>query len=670
MTLARNSGSHERTPFVGVSPFAPVPSVRSVVLSFGNVPRGGSAVAGKLEKRRHEVRFGLSEDECFWLVTTGSVDLLVIVVDGAMVTEARSFVQRVHQDPASQAMHLLGVIERMDAGAATALISAGIDDFLLFPEGESQFDLRLQLAEKMITRREESVRAMRDLQRAEEKFENVFHASPHAVLVASNENGRIIECNRQVERVLGYERGFLKGKNLMVLFPELFQQAVGVLSGQDWVRSGTAMEVRYHKPKEGITYLEIEAVEVPWGDCRQLMVKVGDVKMRREIGNEQIKSSKAESIRLLAGGVAHDFNNILTAIAGNIGLIGQHSFLPPESRQLLNRAEGACERARSLAEQLSIFASEGEFATGLRDLGALLKRSVHFALYAGEARPKFYLPDDLWPVYCDESQIAQVIANLTLNADQAMAHRGGPRNLQVACSNVTLPEGTRLPVAPGEYVRVSFRDDGPGIAAADIHRVFDPYFTTRRGLSGLGLATAATIVKNHRGYLRAESVEGEGALFEFFLPALSDPTMLDVARQVDISAGKSERASRTRVLFMDDEPEIREVVRIALSRHGFEVYCAADGREAISVYEKSREFGEPFHVLLFDLEVRGGLGGREAIQQLRRKHPHVKAIVTSGYSDEKILENHREAGFSGVLKKPFRIERLVAVVSEFAKMKS
>ena len=126
---------------------------------------------------------------------------------------------------------------------------------------------------------------------------------------------------------------------------------------------------------------------------------------------------------MLAGGVAHDFNNILTAIGGNLGLIGQHSFLPPDSRELLNRAEAACERARSLAEQLSTFSREGDFATGLRDLSALLRKSVHFALYGGQSRPEFYLPADLWPVYCDESQISQVISNLTMNADQAMAER-------------------------------------------------------------------------------------------------------------------------------------------------------------------------------------------------------------------------------------------------------
>jgi len=667
MTLARDSeSSFEKRPREGVSPFAPVSAVRSLVVQLGRRGEAAQALVEAASERGHEARLTTSADECFWLVATGSVDLLAVSIDAANLSEARDLVNRVRAEETSQAMHLIGLVEQMDGGAASAVISAGLDDYILWPGGADDLVLRLQLAENLLKRRESGFRITQNLRQAEEKFENIFHETPQAILIATNDGGRILECNRSVERVLGYERGFLKGKNLKVLFPEIFQKAEGPLSQEAWIRAGSPVEVRYHKPREGLTFLEIEAVEVPWGDVRQLMVKVGDVKLRREIEKEQIAASKSESIRLLAGGVAHDFNNILTAIGGNIGLISQHSFLPPESRELLNRAEAACERARSLSEQLSMFASDGEFATGLRDVGALLRKSVQFALYGGVARPSFYIPDNLWPVYCDEGQISQVITNLTLNADQAMAGKGTTIGLHVACSNVTIPEGDRLPIAAGEYVRVSFKDEGPGIPAADIHRVFDPYFTTHNGLSGLGLATASTIVKNHRGYLRAESIEGEGALFEFFLPALSDPTMLEVAREVDAVAGESPEASRTRVLFMDDEPEIREVVKTALSRHGFEVYCAADGKEAIEVYEKSRDFGEPFEVLLFDLEVRGGLGGREAIQRLRQKYPHLKALVTSGHSDEKILEYHREAGFSGILKKPFRIERLVAAVTAFS----
>lgn len=662
MTLARDS-DHLEAPGGGSSPFAAVSVVRTLVVRMGG-PEAAQQLGELAAMRGHEVRLTQSPEECYWLVATGAVDLLLVTTQAGRLEMATDLLERVRLEDAAEAMHLLTVLEGRDAGAIAALVEAGSDDFFTWPSDKGTVELRLRLAEESLKRRESSLRVTQDLRQAEERFENVFHESPYAVLIVQNDDGMILEANRKVERILGYERGILKGTFMGVLFPELFEDAEGLLSEKSWVKRGEPVEVRYRNPQVGLTYVEVEAMEVPWGDSPELMIRVADVQLRRELEQEQIKASKAESIRLLAGGVAHDFNNILTAICGNLGLISQHSFLPPESRELLNRAEGACERARSLAEQLATFSRHGELATGLRDLGALLKKSVHFALYAGKAKPEFYLPGDLWPVYCDASQLSQVVANLALNADEAMSERDGGGKLQIACTNVSVAEGTRLPLRPGDYVRVSFKDEGPGIPPEDIFRIFDPYFSTRSELTGLGLATASTIIRNHRGYLRAESVPGDGALFEFFLPALSDPAMLDVARDED---GESDDISRTRVLFMDDEEEIRDVVDKVLSRYGFQVYCAADGREAIDVYEKSREFGEPFNVLLFDLDVRGGLGGREAIQHLRKKHPHIKALVTSGYSDDKILENHREAGFSGVISKPFRIDRLVAAVTELAK---
>ncbi|MFV1994040.1 MAG: response regulator [Verrucomicrobiales bacterium] len=634
--------------------------MRTLVVRLGEVESSAHSTA--LARRRgHEVRETRSPEECYWLVATGSVDLLLVALDAEHLAEAADLVGRVREEPFADAMHTMALLEGANSAGAGRLIEDGIDDFLYWPEDSALIDLRIRLAEVSLGRRESTYRETQDLRQAEERFENVFHESPDAVLIVSNEDGRILEANRRVESILGYRRGVLKGRFMAVLFPELFQNVSGVLSAQPWVAQRQAPEVAYRRPQAEVCHLELEAMLVPWGRAREeLMVIISDVTLRRELERERIKSSKAESIRLLAGGVAHDFNNILTAICGNLGLIGQHAFLPPDSRRLLNSAEASCERARSLSEQLAMFAREGELAAGLRELSGLLRKGVHFALYGGKARPEFHLPLDLWPVYCDEGQILQVIANLTINADQAMTERGGVGRLQITGMNVTVPEGTRLPLTPGDYVRVSFRDEGPGIAMEDIHRIFDPYFSTRAGLSGLGLATISTVIKNHRGYLRAESVEGEGALFEFYLPALSDPTILKS------DAEPEGPPTATRVLFMDDEDDIREIVDKILTRHGFDVYCAADGREAIEVYEKSLDFGEPFDVLLFDLDVRGGLGGREAIQHLRQRYPYVKALVTSGYSDDKILENHREAGFSGVLTKPFRIEKLVTAVTQMA----
>ncbi len=652
----------------GTSPHAlKIGLVRTLVLQLGSesVAEGIRVLAAR---RGHEARRTDSPEECYWLVTTGAIDFLVLAVAGRQLSAAAQLIERLREDPAADPLHFLLVLEE-DAEVTDDLVRAGVDDYLSWPGDTQVMEMRLALAEQCLTRRESAHRTAQDLRRKAKNFETVFNASPFAILIITSSDGRILEANRTVESVLGYSGAALRGKYMAALFPDLFQNVSVPVGELEWVRGIAPREASYRHPHNGMRHMELMAMPITWNESGQLLVKIGDVNIRREIDNDRISASKAESIRLLAGGVAHDFNNILTAIAGNIGLLSEHSYLTPDNVQLLNRAEAACERARGLAEQLATFARQGELATGLRNLGPLLRRSVQFALYGGKIQPSFSIPENLWPVYCDESQVSQVVANLTINADQSMEDIKSSGRLHISCTNLCIPEGTRLPLAPGDYVRVSFKDDGPGIPAQDILRIFDPYFSTRSGLSGLGLATAATIIKNHRGYLRAESVEGEGALFEIYLPALSDPTMLAVGDE-DEDGGEGLASGSdgpgTRVLFMDDEEDIRDIVDRILKRYGFEVYCAADGREAIEVYEKAMEFGEPFDVLLFDLDVRGGLGGREAIQHLRKKHPHLKALVTSGYSDDRILENHREAGFSGVLTKPFRIDRLVATVTQLA----
>ena len=207
-------------------------------------------------------------------------------------------------------------------------------------------------------------------------------------------------------------------------------------------------------------------------------------------------------------------------------------------------------------------------------------------------------------------------------------------------------------------MRISFKDQGPGVSEKDRERIFDPYFTTRSNARGLGLARVRAIIRAHGGAIEVEPVSSgardPGANFRIYLPAVETP-----AGPVIESIGQGKR-----ILFLDDEPTIRAMVEQALGMHGYEVYCAATGEEAIKVCKRAEDFGKPFDLLLLDLQIRGGLGGRETLGILREDNPNIRAVVTTGFIDDAVLANHGDFGFCGVLAKPFRIEQLVDVVSQ------
>lgn len=661
-----DSKSGAAKPLGGASP-VDISITRTLVLAAGQTSRANhvASVAGRLG---HDGRVADSAEEAFWLVGTHGVDLLVLYLEASQLLAAAAFVTRLEAEHPGVDVMVLAVVEGGDGREVTGLLEAGVRDVLIWPSEREQLERRLRVAEAEIRRLRTRQRMAAEMGKAERRLQGAFDQSPFAMLVVRDEDGRILKSNATSEEVLGVPLEKLAGMPLSMLFPELFVNRQGALSLDGWVEEGRPIEVTYRHAEVGTRELELVATTVPWDGGDGVMIQILDVAMRNERERERIKASKAESISQLAGGVAHDFNNILTAITGNIELLNADEvYQTPQSRELLNRAEAACEKARLLANQLATFARDGGGATALVDLDQLLRKSVRFSLFGGETIPHFHFPDDLWRVCGDEGEFSQAVASIVMNADEAMDERGGGGgHLHVTAANVSVGEGSSLPLESGDYVRVSFRDNGYGIEWADMQRIFDPYFTTKKGHRGLGLATAATVIRAYGGYLRAESTPGQGALIELYLPAVSESDLF--CDQVAEGETREEfvKGPPVRVLFMDDDVEVRDVVDKILTRHGFEVFCAQDGREAIEVFEKAHAFGDPFEVLLFDLEVRDGLGGKEAIQYLRRQYPDIRALVCTGYSDDRILENHREAGFTGVITKPFRIGKLVAAVSQMA----
>jgi PAS domain S-box-containing protein len=384
-----------------------------------------------------------------------------------------------------------------------------------------------------------------------------------------------------------------------------------------------------------------------------LAVVFRDVTNELRVTEELLKASKLESIGVLAGGIAHDFNNLLTAILGNVSLAQSVPGLPADTPDLLREAERATVRARDLALQLLTFARGGAPSRRSTSLPELLSETLGFVLRGTSVVAQVEVPRDLWPVDADEGQLSQVLNNLALNAVQAMPG-GGHLRVRAENHQLTLQSGDPVTLRAGRYVRVSVSDTGGGISPEHLDRIFDPYFTTKPGGTGLGLATAFSIVRHHGGALTVESQLGRGSTFHVYLPASRRPAPIATAEP----ASAPQTGAGGRILVMDDEEAIRTLLGRMLEFLGYEPFLTADGEEAIAACQAAQASRRPFRAAILDLTVPGRLGGVEALREIRRLQPDLFAIAASGYATDPVLASPRSHGFRGVLAKPFDVDGL------------
>jgi signal transduction histidine kinase/ActR/RegA family two-component response regulator len=378
-------------------------------------------------------------------------------------------------------------------------------------------------------------------------------------------------------------------------------------------------------------------------ESRRVVVSVTDITAHKRAEEEQLKVQRLESLGVLAGGIAHDFNNLLTAILGNLSLLQTGG----NQAQVLSETKKAVARGRGLTEQLLTFSRGGAPVKKLVDLTKLLPETVSFALAGSNVQAAFQIAPDLLEAELDESQFAQVINNLVINARQAMQDGG---RLEVEAANA---EGE----AGRQFVRITFRDHGVGIPQEHLAKIFDPYFSTKQGGKGLGLTVVYSIIRAHGGRIEAQSEPGQGAIFTLHLPASSH-------RSPQLSTEGLQDLAGLRVLVMDDEEPIRRVACAMLQKLGCAVLEAADGAEALTLYEQSLRAGQPPQVVIMDLTVPGRMGGLETLRRLKALDPRVRALVSSGYSNDPILASPREHGFEGVLVKPYTLEEIQRSISE------
>jgi PAS domain S-box-containing protein len=380
-----------------------------------------------------------------------------------------------------------------------------------------------------------------------------------------------------------------------------------------------------------------------------------DVTERNRLIEQTQRAERLDAIGILAGGIAHDFNNLLGGIFGYLCLAREHAAADSAQAGTLDEALQVFERARELTRQLLTFSKGGAPVRNTIDLRRLLIDCTRFALSGSAIASHVRLTPELPNVSADANQMWRVIDNLVRNAAQAMP-RGG--SLSITGNTVQLAASNRLQLAAGNYVRISVADNGPGIAPDVLPRIFDPFFTTKEQGSGLGLATAYSVVKRHEGHIEVESQLGVGTTFNIYLPVAAE----SVSSPRSVVTAASHRGSG-RALVLDDEPYLCRLFEKFLTRMGYEVTVVNNGHDAILAVDAALVDGRPYRVALLDLTIPGGMGGKEAVSILRQKCPSLVTIAASGYSDDPIMAYPKQYGFDAGIAKPFAINELQALLT-------
>jgi PAS domain S-box-containing protein len=483
-------------------------------------------------------------------------------------------------------------------------------------------------------------------------------------VIATDIEERVMLINRVAEKLTGWNQEEAIGKPLSEVFHIINESSGEVCESpaKKAMQSGQVMTLASQTvlvSKSGKEY-PIADSGAPIRDQNSKIIGVvlvfRDTSIERQREEELLKASKLESIGILAGGIAHDFNNILTAISGNLSLARR--FIEPQNKAYLrlNETEVAILRAKDLTQQLLTFARGGAPIKRTSSITPLLEETVNFALSGSNIQSEIQSQADLWLAEIDEGQISQVIHNLILNARQAMPLGG---KLEIAAQNIYVDsraviQGIQL--RAGKYIKITVQDEGVGIAEEYLTKIFDPYFTTKQRGSGLGLATAYSIIKKHEGYIFVESALRTGATFSIYLPASDKSLAPKTAASEPVLLG------RGKILVMDDEEPLRNMIDDMLTYLGYEFAGAASGEEAIGLYRQAMQSNAPFDAVLMDLTVPGKMGGEEAVKKILALDPQAKCIVSSGYSTAPVMAEYKKYGFVAVIAKPFQITDLNEVL--------
>ncbi len=503
----------------------------------------------------------------------------------------------------------------------------------------------------------------------EKEFLGVTLDSISDGVITTDADGNVTYLNAGAETLCG-----LRGSEALGLPIEEFYRRSGAQSrrqADNPVRAviATGLRAAPHDPAHLVSPGRPERVVAdnaapivdPAGQMTGAVLVFHDITDRHRAAEELQKAGRIESLGVLAGGIAHDFNNLLTAMLGNLSVARTGGDLPARAADALGRAEKACWRARDLTGQLLTFSRGGDPVRKTVSLPVLIEQAVQGAVHQQPGiHVEYECQPDLPSVEADEGQIVQVIHNLALNAAQAMPGTG---TLRVRAGVTDSPAGLAAvqdaESTAGAYIEISLQDTGTGIPPENLSKIFDPFFSTRTNGTGLGLAIAYSIVRKHEGVIRVESKPGAGSTFTVYLPV--SPLALPPNR-AEMEPAPPKITGR--VLFMDDDPDILELAGAILGLLDYEAVLTHEGTEALAEYQAARAAGRPFAAVILDLTIPGGMGGKETMRHLREIDPDVRAIVSSGYSNDAVIADFRAHGFVAMVAKPYRMEDLARALGE------
>ena len=515
------------------------------------------------------------------------------------------------------------------------------------------FDLMIQKVKDYLYERK---KAERKLIEEKERLAITLKSIGEAVITTDTE-GRIQLFNQAAENLTGWSQKEVVGKSLGDIYSSIDEST----------RSPQISPVKYVLEKNGYDSFANKSLFTAKDGSVRIMLESGapiigeggmtvgavlvfrDITQQKKQEEDRIKAHQLESLGALAGGIAHDFNNILTAILGNASLASMYVGTDSKVYENLHAIEKASQRAKELTQKLLTFSKGGAPIKETAEMSNLIRDSAEFILSGTNSKCNFFLPEKLWSAHVDKGQISQVIQNLCLNAHEAMRESG---TVEVMAENTVVTEEDNLPLRSGEYIKLSIKDYGRGISPVDLPKIFDPYFSTKREGGGLGLSIVHSIVERHGGHIVVHSELDKGTVFTLYIPALYEKEIVQEeksSRSVDGSG---------RILFMDDEKMLRDVVFKMLDIIGYKVTVAANGEEAIKLFKEAQASGNSFDVVILDLTIPGGMGGRDTVKELISIDPSVRAIVASGYSNDPVLAEFKKFGFKGAMVKPFDTKNL------------
>ncbi|WP_371801721.1 PAS domain S-box protein [Candidatus Lokiarchaeum ossiferum] len=503
------------------------------------------------------------------------------------------------------------------------------------------------------------------------RYKRIFERSSDVVFSVHLDDGTISSINEaglnltgyRIDEILGISFKEFIAPNSIEFLTDLIQQKQKGLATQD-----------YHEieiiSKSGEKFLGEVNLQFIYQDqeATEVLGFLRHISQSQKVTLERIKQERLESIGNLAGGIAHDFNNILASLLGNVSLALEENNLE-DIKSILRETESGIMRAKNLTYQLLTFSKGGKPVKSNVSITQLISSTAIFALRGSKSKCTLDFDEKMWDCYVDSNQISQVIGNIVINADQSMS-KGGEiilsfHNFDTKTNFLRYQEiQKKINLLPGKYIEIMIQDHGTGIPKDIQSRIFEPYFSTKSSGSGLGLATAYSIVKGHNGYIyfiSSTAPETHGTTFYIYLPVISEGLSSNSVSPPKSKSSKS--TSNKTILVLEDDPSIQKILVKMFKHLKHHAIFTDDGKDTILKYKEAKSSENPVDLLIMDLTIPGAMGGKETIVLLKEFDPNVKAIVSSGYSNDPIMADPISYGFIGVLKKPFTLQQLKDIIN-------